>query len=144
MVRQADINDLKVVSQLAYQLWPQQSPAIIEQEMAESFKKDDAITFLAFAKKRAVGFSHCQLRYDYVEGTKSSPVAYLEGIFVDRDHRRQGYGRELLSACEAWAREKHCSEFGSDSQLTDTDSLMFHLKTDFEETNRLICFVKKL
>ncbi len=29
-----------------------------------------------------VGFTQCQLRYDYVEGTKTSPVGYLERILA--------------------------------------------------------------
>ena len=31
---------------------------------------------------RPAGFAQCQLRRDYVEGTKTSPVGYPEGIFV--------------------------------------------------------------
>ena len=29
-----------------------------------------------------VGFAQCGLRRDYVEGTHTSPVGYLEGVFV--------------------------------------------------------------
>ena len=93
---------------------------------------------------RSIGFSQCQLRHDYVEGTKSSPVGYLEGIFVDGAHRRLGYAARLLSACEGWAKEKGCREFASDCELTNTDSLKFHLSLGFTEANRIICFTKKL
>lgn len=48
------------------------------------------------------GFAQCQLRHDYVEGTDSSPVGYLEGIFVKQEHRKQGYAKELLAKCEEW------------------------------------------
>ena len=37
-----------------------------------------------------IGFAQCQLRYDYVEGTKTTPVGYLEGIFI-----KDGYLVEL-------------------------------------------------
>ena len=50
----------------------------------------------------------------------------------------------LLAECEKWAREKGCTEFASDCELDNADSLRFHLALGFEETNRIICFKKKL
>ena len=49
-----------------------------------------------------IGFAQCQLRYDYVEGTRTTPVGYLEGIFIKDGYRNKGYAKELLSECEAW------------------------------------------
>ena len=45
------------------------------------------------------------------------PVGYLEGIFIEDAYRKHGYAKELLKACEAWAKEKHCAEFASDCEL---------------------------
>ena len=53
-----------------------------------------------------VGFAQCGLRRDYVEGTESSPVGYLEGIFVKESYRSKGCAKELLLACESWAKKK--------------------------------------
>lgn len=41
-------------------------------------------------------FAQCGLRHDYVEGRGSSPVGYLEGIFVEKEYRKQGCAKELL------------------------------------------------
>jgi len=71
-------------------------------------------------------------------------VAYLEGIYVRDDCRRRGTAKELLSACEQWAKEKGCVEFASDCELDNSNSLAFHLGTGFAEVNRIICFVKKI
>jgi len=79
-----------------------------------------------------------------VEGTETSPVGYLEGIFVREGYRKQGLARKLLLACEAWAAEQGCTEFASDCELTNTVSQEFHQKLGFEEANRVVCFVKKL
>ena len=84
------------------------------------------------------------MRCDYVEGTDSSPVGYLEGIYVAEAYRKQGFAKALLAACESWAKTKGCSEFASDCELTNTQSLQFHLRMGFEEANRIICFTKKL
>lgn len=100
--------------------------------------------FLKYVDAVPVGFAQCGLRCDYVEGTETSPVGYLEGIFVKAEHRHKGYAAELLTACEAWARSMGCTEFASDCELDNTDSLQFHLATGFQEANRIICFTKKL
>ncbi len=55
-----------------------------------------------------------------------------------------GYAKELLTACEAWARAKGCKEFASDCELENIKSFQFHKAMGFEEANRIICFVKKL
>ena len=104
-------------------------------------KCDEAAFFLA---EGGTGFAQCQLRHDYVEGTDSSPVGYLEGIFVEESHRHRGLAKKLLTACEEWAREQGCREFASDCELDNTGSLAFHLSMGFAEANRIICLTKKL
>ena len=79
-----------------------------------------------------------------MEGTDSSPVGYLEGVFVSEEYRRKGYAAELIAECEKWAKEKGCVEFASDCEIDNVDSLRFHTAIGFEETNRIICFKKRL
>ncbi len=105
---------------------------------------DEAACFIKYVDDKPIAFAQCQLRHDYVEGTESSPVGYLEGIFVLEEYRKNGYAAELLAACERWAKEKGCSEFASDCELDNADSLRFHLAMGFAEANRIICFKKAL
>ena len=144
MIRKAEIKDLPILAELACQLWPEHTAGDIQAEFAQIIAKTDAAFFLAYAEETAIGFAQCQLRYDYVEGTDSSPVGYLEGIYVADGYRNHGIARELLSACESWAKEKGCTEFVSDCELSNVQSLKFHLNVGFEEANRIICFTKKL
>ena len=144
MIQKAEIKDLPVIAELACQLWLDNSVEEMQAEFAETLTKPDAAFFLAYADETAVGFAQCQLRYDYVEGTDSSPVGYLEGIYVADGYRQQGFARELLAACESWAKSKGCTEFASDCELENAQSLQFHLNVGFEEANRIICFTKKL
>ena len=144
MIRKAEIKDLSILAEWACQLWPDHTVEEMCAEFAEILAKPDAAFFLAYAEETAVGFAQCQLRYDYVEGTDSSPVGYLEGIYVTEEYRKQGVARELLTACESWAKAKGCSEFASDCELDNVQSLQFHLNVGFEEANRIICFTKKL
>ncbi len=144
MVRKAERNDVSAVACLARQLWPHHSLGDLESEFSELMEQTEAALFLAYDGETPVGFAQCQLRHDYVEGTDSTPVGYLEGIFVTERYRRQGYARLLLTACEIWAKQSGCSEFASDCELHNEESLGFHLKLGFTEANRIICFTKQL
>ena len=143
IIRKADLNDTPVLACLSVKLWPEHTLDEMIEEFRSFLSDDDTALFLA-EEETAVGFAQCQLRYDYVEGTQSSPVGYLEGILVEETFRSRGCARKLLAACEAWARGKGCSEFASDCELDNRASLSFHLNLGFEEANRIICFTKKL
>ena len=106
--------------------------------------KEDARVFIKYEGDIPIGFAQCQLRHDYVEGAETSPVGYLEGIFVKEGYRHKGYAKELLLCCEDWARIKVCKEFASDCELDNAISLKFHKAVGFTEANRIICFTKKL
>ena len=143
-MKKATLQNLNEVVPLALELWPHHTAEELAGEFAAIISRGDAAVFLAEEDGAAVGFAQCQLRYDYVEGTSASPVGYLEGIFVSEPYRKKGIARRLLTACEGWAKEKGCTEFASDCELTNTQSLRFHQSIGFEEANRIICFTKKL
>ena len=142
-IRQATAADSGALAKMAAQMWNDTVQALtaLYDGLAA---RDDAACFLAETENGPIGFAQCQLRHDYVEGTETSPVGYLEGIFVDAPYRRQGIARALLTACEQWAKQKGCVEFASDCELENETSLAFHLKMGFEEANRIICFKKEL
>ena len=129
---------------LVAKLWPHHSAVALAEEFAPVLLSEETAVFLAFDGARAVGFAQCQLRHDYVEGTSTSPVGYLEGIFVEEGYRGRGVAKALLGRCEGWAKELGCREFASDCELTNLESLRFHLALGFTEENRIICFAKTL
>ena len=140
----ATIHDLYKIVRLARELWPHHTTEELITEFSGVLDRDDATIFFADLDGEAVGFAQCQLRHDYVEGTSTSPVGYLEGIFVSAPYRKKGIAGKLLAACENWAKEQGCSEFVSDCELSNNQSLKFHQALGFYEVNRIICFTKKL
>lgn len=128
---------------LANELFPGHAPGELLAEW-EELPRTECAVFLAAEEGSPIGFAQCQLRFDYVEGTGTSPVGYLEGIYVRPGSRRKGAARALLSACEEWAREQGCTEFASDCELENENSAAFHLASGFAEANRVICFTKRL
>ncbi len=144
MVRKAVENDSRTLAEMAVQMWDDNTVDSLETEFIETLNDENAVFFIRYADDIPVGFAQCGLRYDYVEGTDSAPVGYLEGIFVKEGYRNRGYAKELLTACEIWAKEKGCTEFASDCELDNKGSLMFHMAMGFEEANRIICFRKDI
>lgn len=144
MIYRATEEHAAIVAQLAIRMWEDNEQEKLTQEFRELLSGDASAVFLLSVDGQNVGFAQCQLRHDYVEGTESSPVGYLEGIFVCEPYRRKGLAQELLAKCEAWAREKGCTEFASDCELDNISSYKFHLGMGFEEANKIVCFTKKL
>lgn len=144
MIKKAGIEDSKIVAELAMLLWPDNEISNLEKEMINYIISENGAVFIYFNETIPVGFAQCSLRSDYVEGTKSSPVGYLEGIYVEVEYRKRGIAKKLLIQCEEWAKSKGCSVFASDCELNNTESLKFHLLIGFEEANKIICFKKNL
>ena len=144
MIEKAKITDCQEAAEMAVEMWMDNDPGELEEEFKALVQNPEAAIFLYREEGQAVGFAQCQLRHDYVEGTKTSPVGYLEGIYVLPGFRGQGIAKALLNACQEWAREKGCREFASDCELDNADSLAFHLAVGFREANRIICFARKL
>ena len=144
MIYKASKKDILTIANLAVLMWKNHTV----KELADTFKviinNDESAIFLLSTDNQTIGFAQCQLRHDYVEGTDSSPVGYLEGIFVKQEYRNRGFATELLEKCQEWAKEKGCREFASDCELDNEVSLKFHLKVGFAEANRIICFTKQL
>lgn len=144
MIQRASAADAWKVAQLAVKMWSSHTENTLAAEFESLIADENAAVFVCFADQKMIGFAQCQLRFDYVEGTRSSPVGYLEGVFVDAPYRARGYGKQLVAACEMWVKEKGCSEFASDCELSNQQSLAFHLHSGFTEANRIICFTKML
>ena len=143
MVRKAGKQDVETLADLAMLMWNNHSADELSAGFLEIISKGNSQFFLKYENDIPIGFAQCQLRYDYVEGTSTTPFGYLEGIFIKEDYRKKGYAKELLSECEAWAKENGCQEFASDCEIDNIDSFRFHKAMNFTEANRIICFTKK-
>lgn len=103
-----------------------------------------AVSFLAVDDDAGyVGLVDAELRRDYVEGTTSSPVWYVEGIYVAPEARSRGVGAGLIGCIEDLARSQGYREIASDCELDDTDSERFHKAVGFREALRTINLVKR-
>jgi aminoglycoside 6'-N-acetyltransferase I len=101
------------------------------------------VVFVAEAHGRLVGFLELDLR-KYAAGCSSSPVPFIEGWFVEPDLQRQGVGRALIAAAEAWACAAGHPEIASDAEIDNQRGIAAHRAVGFDEVERVVCFRKTL
>lgn len=144
MIVKATSKDSLALAKMAIKIWSEHSLDELAKEFEETIDCEESAIFMLMVDNQAVGFAQCQLRHDYVEGTDTSPVGYLEGIFLEQEFRHRGHAKKLLAQCEEWAKNKGCTEFASDCESDNDESLKFHINMGFTEVNRIICFKKQL
>jgi aminoglycoside 6'-N-acetyltransferase I len=126
-------------------LWPEMVEEDNLRETAMLSEKEKAWVRIALsAEGQPAGFAEATLRTDYVNGCETSPVAFLEGIYVEPWARRQGVAKLLVAEVERWALASGCREFASDALLENGDSHSMHRALGFEETERVVYFRKDL
>lgn len=102
------------------------------------------IGFLYQADQRVVAFMNISIRNDYVNGTDTSPVVYIEALYVLPEYRGQGIARKLINRAEEFARERGIKQIASDCLIENIASEAFHKSCGFQEAERVICFVKNV
>jgi aminoglycoside 6'-N-acetyltransferase I len=90
-----------------------------------------------------VGFVELGTR-PYAEGCSTSPVAYVEGLYVVPGKRRQGIARLLIAQAETWARSQSLTELASDALIDNEGSIAMHKALGFAEVERIVCLRKTL
>ncbi len=127
-------------------LWPEGSAREHVKEMAGFLTEPDR--FAQYVARNdedaALGFIEASVRTDHVNGTSTSPVAFLEGLYVRPKARRQGVARALVQAVVLWAQTKGCTELASDAALYNRTSQAAHKRLGFVETERVVYFNLRL
>jgi aminoglycoside 6'-N-acetyltransferase I len=144
VIRPAGVDDVAAWSHLRAALWPSASAEEHLAEVQDLLEGRHEETFLAELDGQTVGLAEVSLRHEYVSGCETSPVGFLEGLFVEPAYRGRGIARSLVIAAEAWARSHGCSEFASDADEHNEAGQAFHRATGFAEADRLVCYVKRI
>lgn len=125
-------------------LWPDGPQAEHLLGMADTLARGHHVRLAVGATGLALGFVEASRRVDYVNGATSSPVAFLEGLYVVPQARRQGIARSLVESVIEWALRQGCRELASDSLLDNAAAHAAHRALGFEETERVVYFRRAL
>ena len=145
-IRKARYADLEAWTEMRSELWPDsKDDHAVELEQYFLGSSIDIVQAYVIEDENeiAVGFIELNLR-NFAEGSRSPKVPYVEAWFVKSDYRAQGWGKRLMEQAEQWALEQGYSELASDTELVNTHSIAMHRALGFEETERVVCFLKKL
>ena len=132
--------------QMRVALWPDATPDEHRGYMAISLAQPERFLQLMMydGKRLPIGFIEGSIRSDYVNGTESSPVGFVEGVYVVPAMRRHGVARRLFEAIGDWAKARGCRELASDALLENEASQRAHRALGFKETERVVYFSKTL
>ncbi len=143
-IRPAEPEDLQEWLRMRLLLWSKTSVEEHLKEMREILADSTSVTLVAVRQEGGLcGFLEASQR-KYADGCDTSPVGYIEGWYVDPDHRRQKVGAGLVRAAEDWARQSGLKEMASDCDINNEISRKAHLALEYEEVERLIHFRKRL
>jgi aminoglycoside 6'-N-acetyltransferase I len=128
---------------LALELWSDYSSAEMAVSLTHILHSDREQGILMRDDRGcAIAFMNLSLRSDYVPDATQSPVAYVEGIYVKAECRKQGVGTALLQYAEQWALERGCIQLALDALLDNPASHEFYAKVGFREVERVVFFIK--
>jgi aminoglycoside 6'-N-acetyltransferase I len=143
MVREMTPADRIAFAEMRACLWPEESPeehlAWIDQFLCGG----DAWVFVAATGVSLVGFTEIAIR-KYANGCESTPVPFLEAIWVRPEMRRRGIGRRLIRYIEEFLAAHGYRELGSDARIENSLSHAAHQGWGFSETERVVYFRKPL
>ena len=141
MIKLLEEKNLQKWSQMCADVYPDTTA---DEVLSEYEKGSFPNEYGYFIEDNLVGFVSLSIRNDYVNGTESSPVGFIEGIYITKAFRNQGLAREFVEFAKNWSKERGCLELASDCLIENVDSLAFHTAVGFEEIERVICFAMKV
>ncbi len=141
----ATISDLPDWLEMALALWPYESKEDMESLFHTLFaSENDEMLIARTDEGAAVGFVNISIRKEYVEGSNSSPVGYIEGIYVKPEFRKQGIAKKFIELAEDWSRQRGCTELGSDTEVENVESQKFHRHIGFAVESQIVHFLKPI
>lgn len=129
---------------MGLELWPENKEEELRKVFLDLLNSGKETAFVYRVDGEYIGFINVSIRSDYVEGSDSSPVGFIEGVYVKKAYRKRGIATQLVTKGERWALSLGCTQMGSDIEMTNQASYDFHTKIGFQEANRIICFIKDI
>ena len=110
------------------------------EEMEKIFNSSEwYCQFIEDKNNRVLGFIELSSR-NVVDGCLSSPVAYIEGLYLKSEFRGKGLGKEIINIILSWCREKDFSELATDTEQNNSKAQEFFQAVGFQETYRVVEF----
>ena len=144
LIRKTQAADSKKWAETRFKLWDSLSVDEHLGDISEILRSERRLGYLAqLADRKPAGFAEVSIRA-YANGCTAQPVPFLEGIWVDAQHRRQGIGRALVAKITSDLLVQGFHGLCSDAGIRNRRLHQAHENSGFSETDRVVYFRKPL
>lgn len=139
-IRPADLHDAPELSRLAAELGYVASAEAMRQRLHWLEGRDDAVLVAAAAGAPLLGWIHLGRRI----ALESGECAEILGLVVGATARRLGVGKRLVTAAEAWSRNRGLDRIVVRSNAARTESHRFYPALDYALAKSQHVYQKRL
>jgi GNAT superfamily N-acetyltransferase len=137
LARPTDADEIvHLTNQLGYDI---RSPETAER-IRRIVSRDDQKFLVAVIDDRPIAWVHATI----LEVVESEAFVIIAGLVVDKNYRRQGIARLLMSHVEEWARQRECFIVRLTSSSTRTGAHRFYEQLGYENIKTQYSFVRAL
>ncbi len=137
-------NEFPIWREMRESIYESLSSEFHDREMNLIFISDDwHCLFIKNENDKILGFVELSSR-NIVDGCLSSPVAYIEGLYIKKENRRKGLGADSVKEIKKWCKEREFTELGADTEFENIAAQKFFKSIGFRETFRIVEFCTKI
>lgn len=145
IIREATEKDIAQWSEMRTALWPETNDGHSSEikEYLSGSSIDIVQAYVAEECSEIIGFMELNIR-NFAEGSRNPRLPYVEAWYIKPKYQGKGYGKQLMAKAEQWAISQGYSELASDTEINNHRSISMHKHLGFIETERIVCFLKRL
>jgi len=132
-VRPARLSDADAIAALTRQLG-----SAAAERLSRLLTRNGQQILVADRDGRAIGWIHL-VAAEYID---SGAFVIVAGLVVDREYRKQGIGRQLLTHAEEWASRNGCSVVRLSSNARRTEAHVFYQRAGYTNLKTQYSFAK--
>ena len=125
MIRQLEKRDLSRLANLYYQFWGDHSDVAEMENQFDMMQTENTHIILVCEINNTIVGSVMGVVCRELYGD-CRPFMVVENMIVDKAHRRNGIGRQLLCALETAAKERHCTQMILVTEKDRADACAFY------------------
>src|SRR4029453_7642131 len=139
-IRSARPSDAETIAELTKQLGYIADPSAVASRLMRLLERHDQQLLVADHGGRAIGWIHMVIT-EYVE---AGAFVVIGGLVVDREDRKQGFGRRLLIRAEEWAAQHGCSLVRLSSNVKRVEAHAFYERVGYTNLKTQYAFAKRV
>ncbi len=140
MVRIAEVNDAKPITELCAQFGYKTSKEEVEIRLKKALEDDRNEIYVAEVDGKILGWLQVAVK----QTIESGDYAEITGLVVDKTARGRGMGRDMVTEAEDWAKKMKQSTIRVRMNVIRKEAPLFYRAIGFKEIKKQSVFTKSL